>query len=224
MKLTQWPKKDRPREKLLRLGADSLSDSELLAIFLRTGVKGSSAVDLAHGLLTEYGSLRGLLAAREDAFCKGKGLGQAKYVQIKAVIEMAKRYFAENLSRNTVLCSVQDTRMFLISQLRDEPNEVFAVMALDSQHRMINFKKLFYGTINAASVYPRVLVTQALEDNAAAIILAHNHPSGVAEPSMADREITNKISAAMSLVDIKVLDHFVIGDGYAVSFAERGYI
>jgi DNA repair protein RadC len=224
MKLTEWPKLERPREKLLHLGANALSDSELLAIFLRTGVQGQNAVDLARDLLNHFGSLRQLLSADQAQFCQGKGLGAVKYVQLKAVLEMSKRYFAESLSRETVFASVENTRSFLISHLRDEPNEVFAVLALDSQHRLIKFKKLFFGTINSANVYPRVVVKHALDNNAAAIILAHNHPSGIAEPSLADKQITERICHAMDLVDIKVLDHFVVGDGYAVSFAERGLI
>lgn len=224
MKLTKWPELERPREKLLSLGANSLSDAELLAIFLRTGVRGHNAVDLARGLLSQFGSLRQLLSADQDKFCQGKGLGAVKYVQLKAVLEMSKRYLNESLSRETVFASAENTRAFLLSHLRDEPNEVFAILALDSQHRLIKFKKLFYGTINSANVYPRVVVKQALEFNAAAIILAHNHPSGVAEPSMADKQITQRICNALDLVDIKVLDHFVVGDSYAVSFAERGLI
>ncbi|MGJ8679118.1 RadC family protein [Paraglaciecola sp.] len=224
MKITDWPKQDRPREKLLAKGANSLSDSELLAIFLRTGTKGCSALELGQMLLTEFGSLRALFSASENEFCKVKGLGQAKYVQFQASLEMSHRYMAEKLTREDSFNSVEQTQSYLIAKLRDQPQEVFAMLLLDSQHRLIAFRPMFYGTIDSASVYPRVLVQQALKDNAAAVILAHNHPSGVAEPSQADRSITNRIVDAFNLLDIKVLDHFVVGDGVAVSFAQRGLI
>ena len=224
MKITDWPKHERPREKLLSQGAGSLSDSELLAIFLRTGTKGFSAIDLARHLLTKFGSLRRLFNATEGDFCQAKGLGQAKFVQLQASLEMSQRYLAERIDKFDVFNSVEQTQTYLISKLRDQPHEVFAMLLLDSQHRLIKYRPMFYGTIDSASVYPRVLVQQALQDNAAAIILAHNHPSGVAEPSQADKQITQRIIKAFNLLDIKVLDHFVIGDGEAVSFAQRGLI
>ncbi len=224
MKISDWPLDERPREKLLLRGAASLSDAELLAIFLRTGIKGISAVDLARQLLQQFGTLRQLLSASHPKFCQAKGLGDAKYVQLQAVLEMARRYFAEALKKENAFTSVDLTRAYLVSQLRDEPHEVFAMLVLDSQHRLIHYQNMFWGTIDSASVYPRVLVKRALELNAAAVILAHNHPSGVAEPSQADRQITKRIADAMALVDIKVLDHFVIGDGDAVSFAQRGWL
>ncbi|WJG09504.1 DNA repair protein RadC [Aliiglaciecola sp. LCG003] len=224
MKLSQWPEMERPREKLLSLGCSALSDAELLAIFLRTGLPGLSAVDLARGLLQQFGSLRGLFAANQIDFCASKGLGRAKYVQLQAVLEISKRYFAESLQREHVFDSVTNTKHYLLSQLRDEPNEIFAVLFLDSQHRLIAFKKLFHGTINAASVYPRVVLQNALKFNAAALILTHNHPSGVAEPSQADKHITQRICQALELIDVTVLDHIVVGDGICVSFAERGLI
>ena len=224
MKITDWPVNERPREKLLKLGSEALSDAELLAIFLRTGIKGCSAVDLARNLLANFGSLRALLGASQSEFCQVKGLGQAKFVQLQANIEMSKRYLAEKMYKPDTLNSVEQTQAFLLSKLRDQNQEVFAMLLLDSQHRLIKYRQMFYGTIDSASVYPRVLVKQALDDNAAAVILAHNHPSGVAEPSQADKHITDRIVAAMNLVDIRVLDHFVIGDGVAVSFAQRGLI
>ena len=224
MKITDWPKQDRPREKLLTLGASSLTDAELLAIFLRTGIQGCSAIQLAQILLDRYGSLRALFNSSEQEFCAEKGLGQAKYVQLQASLEMSQRYMAEKLSRTEHFNSVQQTQEFLMAKLRDQPHEVFALLMLDSQHRLIKFRIMFRGTIDSASVYPRVLVQQALSDNAAAVILAHNHPSGVAEPSQADKYITKRIVDAFALLDIKVLDHFVIGDGTAVSFAQRGLI
>jgi DNA repair protein RadC len=224
MKITDWPKQDRPREKLLKHGPASLTDAELLAIFLRSGIRNYSAVQLAQNLLTEFGTLRSVFSATEQEFCQSKGLGQAKFVQFQASLEINRRYVAEQLDKTNVFNSVEQTQAYLLAQLRDQPHEVFAILMLDSQHRLIKFRPMFYGTIDSASVYPRVLVEQALKDNAAAVILAHNHPSGVAEPSQADRSITNRIIAAFSLVDIKVLDHFVIGDGITVSFAQRGLI
>lgn len=224
MKISEWPLHERPREKLLTHGPGSLSDAELLAIFLRTGVQGVNAVDLARHLLNTFGSLRGLIAADQREFCLAKGLGQAKFVQLQAVVEMTQRYFAEKLHKQTVFNTAQQTKDYLIAKLRDETNEVFAMLLLDSQHQLIVYRPMFYGTIDSASVYPRVLVKQALTDNAAAVILAHNHPSGIAEPSQADQHITQRIISAMALLDIKVLDHLVIGDGVAVSFAERGLL
>lgn len=224
MKITDWPINERPREKLLKLGSETLSDAELLAIFLRTGIQGCSAVDLARNLLSTFGSLRGLLSATQTEFCQVKGIGQAKFVQLQASIEMSKRYLAEKMDKVDALNSVEQTQTFLLSKLRDHKQEVFAMLMLDSQHRLIKYRPMFFGTIDSASVYPRVLVKQALDDNAAAVILAHNHPSGVAEPSQADQHITRRIVDAMALVDIRVLDHFVIGDGVAVSFAQRGLI
>lgn len=224
MKITDWPKLDRPREKLLINGASSLSDSELLAIFLRTGVKGCSAFELAQLLLNKFGSLRSLFNATENEFCEIKGLGQAKFVQLQASLEMSQRFMAEKLNRVDSFNSVEQTQAYLIAKLRDQPQEIFAMLLLDSQHRLITFRPMFYGTIDSASVYPRVLVQQALKDNAAAVILAHNHPSGVAEPSHADKSITKRIVDAFGLLDIRVLDHFVVGDGVAVSFAQRGLL
>jgi DNA repair protein RadC len=224
MKITDWPVNERPREKLLKLGSETLSDAELLAIFLRTGIQGCSAVDLARNLLSTFGSLRGLLSATQTELCQVKGIGQAKFVQLQASIEMSKRYLAEKMHKVDALNSVEQTQTFLLSKLRDQKQEVFAMLMLDSQHRLIKYRPMFFGTIDSASVYPRVLVKQALDDNAAAVILAHNHPSGVAEPSQADQHITRRIVDAMALVDIRVLDHFVIGDGVAVSFAQRGLI
>ncbi|AWB66915.1 hypothetical protein C2869_10920 [Saccharobesus litoralis] len=224
MSIKDWPAQTRPREKLLMLGADSLTDAELLAIFLRTGVQGCSAVQLAQELLGQFGSLRALLAADEQAFSLGKGLGSAKYAQLQASVEMTKRYLAETLQRGDVMDSPLACQQFLTAQLRDEPNEVFAVIFLDNKNRVIKYLPMFYGTIDGAAVYPRVVVQKALELGAAAVILAHNHPSGIAEPSMADKQITQRLSQALNLIDVRVLDHFVIGDGDVLSFAEHGLL
>ncbi|MGR5503348.1 RadC family protein [Vibrio sp. DNB22_10_4] len=224
MTLHQLPKDSMPREKLLSCGSHALSDAELLAIFLRTGIKGKNVIQLADDLLTEFGSLRALFSATNDEFCRHKGLGVAKYVQLQAVLEMSQRYLSETLQRGDSLNSSEHTKHYLMSILRDRQREAFYILFLDNQNRVIADEVMFEGTIDAASVYPREVVKRALEHNAAALILAHNHPSGIAEPSQADRRITRRLSDALGLVDIRVLDHFVVGDGEVVSFAERGWI
>lgn len=224
MAIKDWPADDRPREKLLRTGAEALSDAELLAIFLRTGVIGLSAVDLARQLLTEFGSLRSLLEADQASFCRGHGLGQAKFVQLQAVLEMSRRHLESSMTRGSAFTDCTATKNYLKQRLRAYPHEVFACLFLDNQHRMIAFEELFRGTIDGASVYPREVVKQALQHNAAAVILAHNHPSGVAEPSQADIHITRRIKAALDLVDIRVLDHIIIGDHEPSSLAQLGHM
>ncbi|AMX03859.1 RadC family protein [Microbulbifer thermotolerans] len=224
MRITDWPAAERPREKLLQRGAEALSDAELLAIFLRTGVAGMSAVDLARRLLADFGGLRPLLEAEREEFCRGKGLGDAKYVQLQAVLEMARRHLAETLQRSDALCSPGAVRDYLSAHLRHRRREVFCCLYLDSQHRVIAFEELFEGTLNAASVYPREVVQAALHKGAAAVILAHNHPSGISEPSQADVLITERLSQALALVDIKVLDHMIVGEGEALSFVEQGLL
>lgn len=224
MAIKDWPADDRPREKLLRMGAQGLSDAELLAIFLRTGVKGLSAVDLARRLLEQFGSLRTLLEADKAEFCQGHGLGSAKYVQLQAVLEMGRRHLESTLSRGDAFTDCQTTSQYLKQRLRAYPFEVFACLYLDNQHRMLHFEELFRGTIDGASVYPREVVKHALKHNAAAVILAHNHPSGIAEPSQADIQITRRIQSALELVDIRVLDHIIVGDADTTSLAQLGKI
>lgn len=224
MSITDWPETERPREKLLARGAEALSDAELLAIFLRTGVKGRSAVDLARDLITRFGGLRPLAASTSEQFCEARGLGQAKYVQLKAVMEMARRVLAQDLKDRAVLSDPAATRRYLVSWLRHRDREVFAALFLDSQHRVIAAEELSQGTLDAASVYPREVVKRALALGAAALIFAHNHPSGVAEPSAADRLLTDRLRQALALVDVRVLDHFVVGEGPPTSFAERGFL
>jgi len=224
MAISNWPKAERPREKLLSLGPQALSDAELLAIFLRTGVTGCNAVELARQLMHEYGGLRKLLQADRTRFCATRGLGNAKYAQLQAVLELARRHLAENLMRSDALKNPAETRRYLSARLRDYPYEVFACLFLDTRHRVISYEELFRGTIDGASVHPREVLRRALQHNAAAVILAHNHPSGVAEPSDADRRITTRLQEALALIDIRVLDHVVIGDRLAISFAERGLI
>jgi DNA repair protein RadC len=224
MPITDWPEDDRPRERLLTRGADALSDAELLAIFLRTGVQGRSAVDLARDLLAEFGGLIGLLSASHAEFCRAKGLGTAKYAQLRAVLELSQRYLRAEISERDVLTSPEATRAYLKSRLRVYPHEVFACLFLDNRHRVIEYRELFRGTIDGASVHPREVVREAMRWNAAAVIFAHNHPSGVAEPSQADVRITERLRDALALVDVRVLDHIVIGEGGGTSFAERGLL
>jgi len=223
MAIKDWAVEDRPREKLLQRGANALSDAELLAIFLRTGIKGKSAVDLAKDLLNESGNLSTLLSANEEKFCLHKGLGQAKYVQLKAVVEMSRRYLEERMKRGDVLKDASDVENYLKLKLRHYPYEVFACVFLDNKHRVIEFEELFRGTIDSASVHPREVVRRVIHHNAAAVIFSHNHPSGIAEPSQADHRITDRLKQALSFIDVRVLDHFIIGDE-VVSFAQRGLI
>jgi len=224
MSICHWPETERPREKLLSRGASALSDAELLAIFLRTGVAGKSAVDLARELLGRFGSLRALLAAEQADFCQAPGLGQAKFAQLQAVLEMARRYLGEKLERGRALTSPADTRDYLRMLLRDRPHEAFCCLYLDTRHRVLCFEELFRGTVDGAAVYPREVVKNSLRHNAAAVILVHNHPSGVAEPSRADEALTRRLRDALGLVDISVLDHLVVGDAEITSFAERGLL
>lgn len=224
MAITDWPEDERPREKLLARGAAALSDAELLAIFLRTGTRGKTAVDLARELLSDFGGLRPLLNANQQQFCASNGLGQAKYAQLQAVLEMGRRHLWETLQRGEELRSPSDTRHYLTARMRDYPHEVFASLYLDNRHRVIAFEELFRGTIDGASVHPREVVKRALHHNAAAVILAHNHPSGLAEPSRADQALTQRLKDALGLVDIRVLDHLIVGDGSVASFAERGLL
>ena len=221
MSIKDWPADERPREKLLAKGSGALTDAELLAIFLRTGITGKTAVDLARELLDQFGSLQALLNADQTQFCQGKGLGSAKYTQLQAVLEMARRHFVEILQRGDALTSPEATRAYLSAQLRGYSYEVFACLFLDNQHRIIQLEELFRGTIDGASVYPREVAKRALFHNAAAVIFAHNHPSGINEPSQADKSITDKLKQALTLFDIRVLDHFIIGDGEPYSFAEN---
>ena len=223
MAIPHWPTAERPREKLIARGAAALSDAELLAIFLRTGVAGLSAVDIARRLLTDFGSLRGVLDADAASFCRRKGLGHAKYVQLQAALEIARRHFAEDLARGDCLTRPAQTMNYLRAKLRDYEHEVFACLMLDNRNRVIALRELFRGTVDGASVYPREVVKQALADNAAAVIFAHNHPSGVCEPSQADIRITERLRQALALVDIRVLDHVIVGDG-VTCLSERGLV
>jgi DNA repair protein RadC len=223
-KVKDWPNQERPREKLLQKGSTALSDAELLAIFLRTGCKGIDVVTLAKQLLSEFGSLHALFAASEADFCGKKGLGQAKYVQLQAVLEMSSRYLQEPLSKGQALTSATQTKAFLIAKMHNLPYEVFAAILLDTQHRIIRFHEFFFGSIDCATVHPRIIAQKVLSENAAAIILVHNHPSGDPSASEADKIITKKITSALQLIDVRVLDHLVIGHKKCTSFAENGWI
>jgi len=220
MSIKDWPLSERPREKLLTHGANSLSDAELLAVLVGgSGRRGLDAVALARSLLSRHQSLRGLLCApRPD------GIGSVGWCRLQSALELARRHYAEALRTGPALESPRATREFLVRRLRDMPHELFCCLHLDNRHRLIAFEELFRGTIDGASVHPREVVKQALARNAAAVILAHNHPSGVAEPSHADELITRRLSEALQLVDIRVLDHLIVAGNACLSFAERGLI
>lgn len=222
MAITNWPAGERPREKLITRGAAALSDAELLAIFLRTGVAGKSAVDLARELLAQFGSLTQLFAASERDFCAVHGMGRAKYVQLQAVREMSLRGLKEELQHGDALNSPRAVRDYLQLLLGARQQEVFLVLFLDTQHRVLAVEELFQGTLSQASVYPREVVKRALAHNAAALIVAHNHPSGTAEPSQSDRLLTTALKQALNLIDVRVLDHFIVATGKIFSFAEQG--
>ncbi len=222
MTIRDWPQGERPREKLLAHGAQGLSEAELLAIFFRTGIAGRSAVDLARDVLVRFGGLNALIAAPIMEFRRVKGLGEAKYAQLQAVLELTRRALREELGVRSALNSPRAVQDYLRLTLAALPNEVFYVLFLDAQHRLIAAEELFRGTLTQTSVYPREVVKQALRHNSAAVIFAHNHPSGVAEPSRADELLTQALKSALDLVDIKVLDHLVIAGNLAWSFAEKG--
>jgi DNA repair protein RadC len=224
MSLQHWPEAERPREKLLRLGPAALSEAELLAILLQTGTRGRSAIDTARDMLAEFRSLRGLLTADRKLVCRVPGLKDAKFALLQAALELARRHYAELMQMGPALANPRATREFLRARLRDLDHELFCCLFLDNRHRVISFDEVFRGTIDGASVHPRDVVKLALSRNAAAVILAHNHPSGIAEPSQADELITGRLREALALVDIRVLDHIVVGDGTCVSFAERGLL
>ncbi len=224
MSIIDWPVGERPREKLLERGASALSDAELLAIFLRTGVVGKSAVDLARELLSRFGSLTQMFVASEREFCEIHGMGQAKFVQLQAVLEMSRRALQEEVRSGDALNSPRAVKEYLQLLLRGRQQEVFAALFLDAQHRVIASEELFHGTLTQTSVYPREVVKRALHHNAAAVIFAHNHPSGVAEPSQSDQLLTDALKQALALVDVRVLDHFIVAGVGCLSFAEKGLL
>ena len=225
MAITDWPADERPREKLLARGPGALSDAELLALFLRVGIRGHTAVDLARQLIGHFGSLTRLCSASASDFAALPGMGLAKYAQLQAVMELARRALGETLSERALFDSPQAVRDWLGLRLGHLPHETFCIMLLDARHRLIEAVDLFRGTLTQTSVYPREVVKLVLAHNAASVILAHNHPSGAAEPSAADELLTRTLKDALALIDVRILDHFVVpAHGNPVSFAERGLI
>ena len=222
MGISDWSIKDRPRERLIDCGAHQLSDAELLAILLRIGTQRKSAVELSRDLLSQAGGLRKLLELSFDDFINLHGVGPAKYTQIQAALELSKRALLETMRKEVMLGGSQETMDFLTLQLRDRSYEVFSAIFLDTRHQVIAYRELFRGTINGASVPPREVVKESLKYNAASLIIAHNHPSGVADPSPADINLTERLSQALALVDIRLLDHIIVGEEHCLSFAERG--
>jgi DNA repair protein RadC len=222
MTIRDWPKTERPREKLLERGACVLSDAELLAVLLGSGTRGGSAVELARELLQEFGSLRDLLTSERSRCLKQRGVGLARYSSLQAALELARRHYRETLRFGSTLAEPDAVRAFLVAQLRDKPFEVFCCLHLDNHHRLIAFEEMFRGTLDKASVHAREVVREALARNSAAVVLAHNHPSGVAEPSAADELVTQRLKDALALIDVRVVDHFIVGDGRCYSFAEHG--
>lgn len=224
MKIKDWPASERPREKFLHHGASSLSDAELLALFIRVGVKGRTALDISRELLQRFGGLRGLMRAPLAELRRVPGLGDSKCIQIFAAREIGERYLAEELRAGPALESPRDAERYIVMRLRDAAVEVFGCVFLDNRHRVLGYEDLFYGTINGASVHPREVVKKVLAKNAAAVIVAHNHPSGVAEPSRADISLTRRLRESLALIDVKLLDHLVVGNGECVSLSERGLL
>ncbi len=222
--LNLWPSSERPREKLLQKGANSLSDSELLAIFLRTGTQGKNVLELSREIIVHFGSLKSLFSATENEFCSIKGLGTAKYVQLQACLEMSQRHIEEQITQQDAMQNPAQVKTYVQSRLLGKPNEVFAAIFLDNQHRVLAYEELFFGTINASSVHPRVVIQRALHHNAAAIIVAHNHPSGISEPSLSDIDITKTLKTTLALIDVRLLDHLVVASHQVTSLAERGQV
>ncbi|UMR30829.1 DNA repair protein RadC [Massilia sp. MB5] len=224
MGIADWPEQQRPRERLIRLGAQALSDAELLAVFLRVGVRGKNAVELGADTLRHFGSLRALCGAGLKEFCRIPGLGSAKFAQLQAVMELARRAINEELQSGHALASPQAVKEYLRLALASQPHESFHVLFLDVKNRLIAAREMFRGTLTHTSVYPREVVREALQQNAASVMLAHNHPSGTADPSESDLRLTRALAQALALVDIRVLDHFVVAGPAVHSFAEHGQI
>lgn len=224
MAITDWPASERPREKLLEQGVETLSDAELLAIFLRVGVTGKSAVDLARDLLTQFGSLNGIFAAPINELTQVNGIGSSKYAQLQAIFEMSRRALNEQMHVKDILSSPQQVRDYLCLKLGGLTREVFMVLFLDAQNRILTTEEMFTGTLTQTSVYPREVVKRALHHNAASVIFAHNHPSGIAEQSHADEMLTAELKKALALVDVRVLDHFIIAGNSSLSFVQRGLL
>jgi len=222
MTIKDWPADERPREKLLAHGPGALSDAELLAIFLQTGVAGRTAVEVAREAIAHFGGLSKLLSAESKPFCSARGLGAARYALLQAALEISRRHVFATVQSGDVLSSPEQVRHYLSMQLAGLEHEVFSGLFLDRRHRVIEYRELFRGTIDSAAVYPREVLKLCLSRNASAIIFAHNHPSGVAEPSDTDVRLTRKLTDALALIDVRVLDHLIIGQGVQTSLAERG--
>jgi DNA repair protein RadC len=221
MAISDWPPGERPRERLLALGPAALSDAELLAVVLRTGIRGKSAVELGRELLERFKGVAGILGADLNGV---KGLGPAKRAQFEAALELARRSLKDELRSASAITSPGAVRDYLRLAIADREHEVFVCLWLDAQHRVLRFEELFRGTLTQTSVYPREIVKAGLRANAAAVIFAHNHPSGAAQPSQADELLTRNLKDALALVDVKVLDHFIVAGPHALSFAERGLL
>ena len=224
MAIHEWPVGERPREKMLERGANALSDAELLAIIIGSGSRGRSAVDVGRDLLVEFGSLRAFLVADRKRCLKQLGIGPVRFIMLQAALELARRHQLGVLRLGPALAAPEAARAYLLGQLRDRPYEVFCCLHLDVRQRLIAFEELFRGTIDGASVYAREVARQVVVHNSAGVIFAHNHPSGVAEPSQADELVTRQLRDALALLNVRVLDHIVVGDGRCVSFAERGLL
>jgi len=224
MTIRDWPADERPREKLLARGAQALSDAELLALFLGSGARGQSAVDIGRALLQRHGGLRTLLELPPAELKAEHGLGDARATRLHGALELGRRYLAADLDRPEALSDPAACATYLRARLRHYTHEVFAALFLDNRHRPIAFEELFRGSIHGASVYPREVVRRCLVHNAAAVIFAHNHPSGVAEPSQADRDITTLLKQALALIEVRVLDHFIVGSSTVTSLAQRGLV
>lgn len=224
MTIAHWPASERPREKLLQHGAAHLSDAELLAIFLRVGVAGKTAVDLAREMLSRFGGLQGVFNVSLQEFSDIKGLGVSKYCQLQSVLELAKRALVEQMSQGDTLATPQSVSEYLCMQIGQLSREQFYVLFLDAQNRLIQAECLFQGTLTQTSVYPREVVKRVLQHNAASVIFAHNHPSGIAVPSEADKRLTQALKNALNLVDVRVLDHFVVAGNTTYSFAQMGLL
>ena len=224
MRMKEWPETERPREKLQQQGASALSDAELIAILLGSGRRGVDVVSYARQLLADFEGVGPLLSAPAGELLQYHGIGPARVNQLQVVLELSRRYLRWQLERADGFTEPTMVKDYLTTQLRHQSREVFVVLLLDSQHRLLRYEEMFHGTINAAPVYPREVLKMVMQHNAAAVILAHNHPSGIAEPSQADQRVTERLKKALSLVDVALLDHFIIGAGDPVSFAERGLL
>ena len=222
MAIKEWPDGERPQEKLLTAGPSALSDAELLALFIRSGTRDQSAVDIGRNLLLEFGGIRQILVAEQRRICGFPGLGPTRYALLQAAREIGRRFLDQSLRKEGPLSSPGQAADFLTHQLRDRRREIFAILYLDTRHQVIDYEELFSGTLNGATVHPREVVRSVLEHNASAVILAHNHPSGVAEPSQSDAALTRRLRDALELIDVRLLDHIVIGDGEFVSMSDRG--